>query len=171
MKKLIFTIAIGLVGMSTYAQETFPNLPLESKVIIDSTSKQELYNNFLVWVGRNFNSPEKVIQTQNIESGVIILRFILKSNPVETNQYHTYCKLEFQCKDNKYRLLLTETRYITPMVNLTYQDYQQVIIKNKLGKKRVAKYLTSINNEFKSYSESLEFHLKTKPTLSKNDDW
>ncbi len=171
MKKLLFTIAIGLVGMTAHAQtDTFPDLPIEHKVTIDSMSKEELYNSFLVWVGRNFNSANNVIQTQNLETGTIIVKFIMSSVPAtKIAGCNTHCTMEFNCKDGKYRIVYSNIHYKTDYVDLPYEKYQEYA-KGGMGKGQSVRYLTRINEEITLLNNSIDLSLKTK-SVAKNNDW
>jgi hypothetical protein len=176
MKKLLFTIAIGLVGMTAHAQTTnFPTLPIEYKVVADSMSKEELYNAFLIWVGRNFKSATNVIKTQNLEAGVVIVKFKMSSKYNPNNPYSsgnsTDCSLEFNCKDGKYRLIFDNISFESPMTSLPYSKFTGIVERGGMGSKMALKYLTDINNEITSISNSIELDLKSKPIVSKNNDW
>jgi hypothetical protein len=176
IKKTILLITTTLSISFVYSQEVqnIKPLPIEQKILLDSISKNDLYNNFIVWVGRNFNSSS-VIQTQNQETGTIIVKFILNCNtPTPNNPYsadfHTYCHLEINCKDGKYRLIFSNIVYVTSLTTVSYESYLAVVNENRLGKKQAYNYLTGINNEISNLVKRIESDMISFK-IDKKSDW
>lgn len=176
MRKITLLLIISMISISNgYTQNNnteIKTLPIEQKILLDSITKNDLYNNFIVWVGRNFNSSN-VIQTQNKETGTIIIKFILNCNTptpnLNTTGYHTYCSLEINCKDGKYRLIFSNIVYVTSLTTVSYESYLDVVNEDRLGKKQAYNYLTGVNNEISNITKRIESDMKS----FKNDksDW
>ena len=177
MRKITLILIISMIGISNgYTQNNnteIKTLPIEQKILLDSIKKNDLYNNFIVWVGRNFNSSN-VIQTQNQETGTIIIKFILNCNtPTPNNPYsagfHTYCSLEINCKDGKYRLIFNNIVYVTSLTTVSYESYLDVVNENRLGKKQAYNYLIGVNNEISNLTKRIEFDMKSFKNEKKSD--
>jgi hypothetical protein len=70
MKKLLFTIAIGLVGMTAHAQEA---ISFGKVAQLDSTqTKGLLYTSIHTWFSTTYNSSNSVIQMADKDAGIII---------------------------------------------------------------------------------------------------
>jgi hypothetical protein len=174
-RKILFLIIATFSLSFVYSQEVqnIKPLPIEQKILLDSVEKNNLYNNFIVWVGRNFNSSS-VIQTQNQETGTIIVKFILNCNtPTPNNPYsadfHTYCNLEINCKDGKYRLIFSNIVYVTSLNSVSYEYFLDVVNQNKFGKKQAYNYLTGVNNEISNLIKRIEFDMKSFKNEEKSD--
>lgn len=170
MKKLFLFILLGLFGVTSQAQNT---LPIEYKVSVDSTDKTTLFNGYNQWVAKNFNNSNNVVRLNDQVSGIVVIKFILNT---KLGTYSTtHCTMEFNVKDNKYRLLFSDIYVESPKTsnsmafNYTYQDLIDISLGNKFGSKKVAsRFLNDVNTEIANISASIEDHLKYKQVVT---DW
>ncbi len=168
MHKVALIIAIGLLSITTQAQTT----PIEHKVSVDSVKKETLYQNYLTWVAKSFNSSNNVIQLKNEVDGIIILKCVLNA---KVGTYSTtHCTIELNVKDNKYRLVFYDIYVESPKTSnsmgfyYTYQDMLDISSGKKAGINKVAnRYIADVNTEINNIIQSVEANI----TKVKQTDW
>ncbi len=105
MKKLLYTIAIVLFcSLLANAQNEKLLLPLDSithlitftdVVLIDSSSKDEIYLKAREWVAKTYNSSKSVIEIEDKENGKIIGNGICSAG-YNTLSGGNYCDIKYQ---------------------------------------------------------------------------
>lgn len=106
MKKILFVLML-LISINACAQSNFENfikitdddIILTSVDSIEDCSADELYKRALIWISNTYKEPKSVIQTQDAEANIIVIKGIIPGVAF-SNYGH---KLKFQFKDNRYK--------------------------------------------------------------------
>ncbi len=117
MKSILFII-LTLIGYTSYGQKDF-----KWDIIIDSLdgTQKELYSKTKVFIAENWVSANVVIQDDDKESGIIIVKGVIQKDIFFTLNEHTYVfthTVKFLIKDNKCRIIINN-------VNCTYARCQK----------------------------------------------
>ncbi|MFZ1788864.1 MAG: DUF4468 domain-containing protein [Saprospiraceae bacterium] len=107
MKRIIYFILLIVSVRSVYAQDSF-NFDK-----IDSTSylKNEIYSATKLFIAKTWKSANNVIQNDDKESGLIVVKGISKQTIAAyfTEYQYSYAyTFTFRMKDNKFRITLDE---------------------------------------------------------------
>jgi len=114
MKKLVLILVVTVFSLLAHAQmDTICGLiPIKDKkvcyegVVVGNYSASTIYSNAKVWVASNFGSAGAVIQTDVVNTS-LVLKGILKED-----EYTTYnFTLTLQFKDGRYKYTLTDLYY------------------------------------------------------------
>lgn len=104
MKKTLLIIGIFLLVNSLQAQEL---LTFTDVVKVDSTSQATLYNRAKVWINDAYRKSNVVIQLDDKDNGLIIIKAITLYEPEKTNYKSAEGKVSYTfklyIKDNKYK--------------------------------------------------------------------
>ena len=191
MKKILFTLTLGLLTIISFAQSpsftlseekpTFPNQFVAIEV--DGLTIPDGYNRALEWINITFNTPSEVIKSQ-LENKYIRIEGIVKNfypyDVLNTMFASVRYTIEFKFKENKVKFEVIKTEYyIAPSqygsggwVNLEFLN-TKMYKKNGKPKKAYAKKARKVMTYFNELVLSMDTYLK-KPieeTESGNDDW
>ncbi len=188
MKKLLFTIAIGLVGMTAHAQETLGGvLPMVNGKImytgvvsVDSASKKDdLFQRTKLWFVENYTSANDVIQMEDKENGIIVGKGYFEEMwqvtfyaSMKVKVYHT---IKMYVKDGRYRYEITDFNvkyYVAPgpyNTGNTWVD-QPLEVWNKTRVENMAKFYPKVDAEVQKTILSINNKLKL-PTIAQNNNW
>ena len=186
MKKLILSIAIGLVGMSAYAQETLGGvLPMVNSKVnytgivkVDSVTKKiELYQRSKLWFVEVFKSANDVIQLDDKENGVIVGKGFFKTTWV-LNEYITITAniqmtITINTKDGRYRYELSDFKVIdTWKEGSNNYDFplEEWTVETPYNDALAPIFYKKIDDNIKLILLSLDNKLKT-PTIAQNNNW
>ena len=192
MKKILFTLTLGLLTIISFSQtptftlsEEKPDFPPQYIVLkIDSLSINEGYSRTLEWINMNYNTPSKVIKSQ-IENKYIRIQGI-------SDKALTYVRLgmtlysdirytiEFKFKENRVRYDVLEcevwvnaTDYSSAGWHSYPIEYSKLYKRNGKKRKGYSKEVESIMGCFNDIAKGLDSYLK-KPIaeiISEDDDW
>jgi hypothetical protein len=143
MKKtnFIFGIILSLVtSLNCYAQEYEMNVKTIIGIFeVEGKSKTEIFASINKWIALNYNSAQNVVQLNDKESGIIIVKgineVVYKNAMKEIYPRNKYMQeyssvkfshtVEINVKENKFRIIYTLTDIVTPEpvagYNLEYQ--------------------------------------------------
>lgn len=130
MKKIIFFLFlvlpfVGFAQTTTVLNDNNPfELPIDSitgkitfvKIIeVKGKSKSEIYSNVKNWITENYKSPKDVINIDDKESGIILLKsFFLNTQTIAISngtiniKANYYFSLKINIKDSKYKITITD---------------------------------------------------------------
>ena len=190
MKKILFTLTLGLLTIISFAQaptftlsEEKPTFPNQFVAIeVDGLTIPDGYNRALEWINITYNTPSEVIKSQ-VENKYIRIQGIVKSLhsigslvPLTNVRY----LIEFKFKDNKVKFDVIELEwYAAPSQygpggwsNFTLNN-TKLYKKNGKPKKGYAKNVQRVMSYFNELVLSMDTYIK-KPigeTESGDDDW
>lgn len=172
--KIIITLLFVSLNLSTYSQEK-----LEKTKIIelsDSTATIEsIYANCLDWVASKFISPINVIQTQDKELGILILRGEFYFKPKKFNDSFEAGPVTYtmKIKIKKGKCKVTITNFIHRAETYENRSMRTVTTSDKHPKFKT-KRLTKLWLELKEFclnKAEKNFLSLTNSLNEKNDDW
>lgn len=113
MQKLFLTLISLCLFTSIKAKDStssnylmkYGELVISEVVPVDHKSKDALFQDAIIWINNNFNSPKTVIQTKDSDLGLITLKSIaIQSEDYEgrPSQWFTF-SLSIQVKDGRYK--------------------------------------------------------------------
>ena len=174
MKKTIFLFAFIFATIATFAQ----SYKIE-KVDSVAKSKDEIYSETKAFIARSWNSAQDVIQNDDKEAGIIILKGIIveevyatKMSPDPTKYVYSYT-FKFLMKDNQYKIVVEDVscdrasclNYRWPSIEISdspiYPGYVKCSLKEEKYMALIESVKTRLNLIVKSYEESLN----TKPII------
>lgn len=121
MKKILFTIMLGLMSMITNAQDTLQideNGGFSQVVETNLTAKQEYAYARDYWVAR-INNYQKAVQVEDAENGKLVIginrRFLTTSDklmkkPIDYDGIEKF-NITIDCKDKRFRIRVDAVRY------------------------------------------------------------
>lgn len=184
MKKIFFTFF--LFTSVIFAQT--PKLPIDSitkeityseVVKLDSTfTKDKLFSNAKLWISKTFNSSKSIIDTEDKQEGVIIIKPMFQAYHralgMDHNSGHIEYTLKIFIKDGKYKYEITDFYHNGRYNNFqTYGNCTKMInTKDKVMgisyQKKYDYYLKQIDE----HSNALINDIKKSMSQSiKNNDW
>lgn len=173
MKKIECALILCLVSITCFSQEiniTSNDYPKYQGVIsLEGKSSYDIYKNIKLWIADNFKSANDVIQMDDNESGIIVVKGIIPislKTMVGAYTYSMYTSFKFEIKDGKFRYTAEVASIVDPKAP-TSGDLVTSINNKPDGKYQVAaknNITTTINNCI----ESLVASLKKADTI---EDW
>lgn len=117
MKKYFLLFGILLVTLTINAQTDF-----KEEVVETTLTKDVMWNNLKKWVSSNFNSSKNVVDLEDKENGVLIIksRFSIPSF-ARVLDLRAESVLQIDVRDNKYRIRLSD-EYINIGPDLSNRD-------------------------------------------------
>jgi hypothetical protein len=111
---ILSLLAISLQGS---AQDISRPEVIQEIVVVENGDAKELYGRAKLWIARSFNSAKDVIQLDNPDDGIIILKGVIPYdapafNPGTnfTGSFHFMLTLEF--KDGRYKYMFENLRHM-----------------------------------------------------------
>lgn len=164
MKKIPFVLCLLLSAISVFAQEkenikygkgaiTFINGEiLFSEVVgVEGKTANELYSLAKLAIAKVFVSAKDVIQLDDKEKGIIVVKGLYYAPNSATKPYYTFMiKLLF--KDGKYKIDLTDFIYHTDIEELSANSFTDERCFDKKGKeKQIGKFARRFLIDTKDY--------------------
>lgn len=113
MRKVLLITIFTSLFFNAFAQK--------SEVIIDSTeSKSAIYSKTLIWITKNWENADKVIQLKDESSGTIIVKGNLKTT--NSNKDITKTEITFNIKEGKAKITFENTILWNPGFTKTYEN-------------------------------------------------
>jgi hypothetical protein len=159
MKNLVTVIIMVISSLLSFGQNT-----IDKDVIFESTKNKDLlYTNAKMFIAENFKSANDVIQLDDKENGVILVKGVVSENIVVAVQSLTYYfsfTMKIMIKDNKYRIIIENIEntispyYSTLLINNFRGSMKDGIHKSKY-EELMLKLSTSIDNIVKTFESSM----------------
>jgi hypothetical protein len=160
MKNLVTVIIMVISSLLSFGQNT-----IDKDVIFESTKNKDLlYTNAKMFIAENFKSANDVIQLDDKENGVILVKGVVSENIVVSVQSLTYYfsfTMKIMIKDNKYRMVIDNIEnttapynYNTVLINNFRGTMTEGIFKSKY-EELMLKLSTSIDNIVKAFESSM----------------
>jgi len=160
MKKILFLILVfinvNLMGQErNYAKRENGDLILSNVEVVEGASAKDLYKRAISWVSDTYKNPKSVIQTQDADAGILLIKGLDKNNYEH--------KLKFEFKDGKYRWNIYDI-YATfsALLNIAPKRIERT---PRFSKKVEEDNLNTLMSDFSSYIESFQKKMMQK------DDW
>ena len=117
MKKCLLLFSVLLVTLAVNAQADF-----KEEVVETTLTKEVMWNNLKKWVSSSFNSSKNVVDLEDKENGVLIIksRFSIPSF-AKILDLRAEPVLQIDVRDNKYRIRLSD-EYINIGPDLSSRD-------------------------------------------------
>ena len=173
MKGKMAALMLCLASICSFGQEVkiisdvFPQY--QGVVIINGKSSSELYNSLKLWVAENYNSANDVIQLDDKENGILIIKgYIPVAIKIMTGMYtfDVRTNFKFETKDGKFRYTADVTNILDPNAP-TAGDMMNSIQKKPDGKYQMGAK-DSITNAINEIIQSLAKKLTNETTT---EDW
>jgi hypothetical protein len=144
-----------------------------------SKSKGEIYSATKAFIARSWNSSQDVIQNDDREGGIIILKGIIieevyanKISPDPTKYVYSYT-FRFLMKDNKYKVVVEDIScdratcltYRWPSIEITDSPTYPGYMKCSLKEEKYMALIESVKNRLNGIVLSYEESLNTKPII------
>lgn len=162
MKRLLFVFFIVISGYSYSQNFICDKIPVkdgrvcyEGVVMVDSVPSSALYNNAKLWIGKTFVSSKAVIQSEIINS-LIVLKGMIKD--------YTFT-LTLQFKDGRYRYELSDIGIDLYIASVNYKK-KGPIEDTPLMKNCNKAPVEMFDSLIKNFIADLESGIKTN-----NNDW
>ena len=191
MKKILFTLTLGLLTIISFAQaptftlsEEKPTFPNQFVAIeVDGLTIPDGYNRTLEWINITYNTPSEVIKSQ-LENKYIRIEGIVQNfypyDVLNTMFASLRYTIEFKFKENRVKFDVIDTEYFIPSgqynaatwVNLEFLN-SKMYKKNGKHKKAYAKKARKVMTYFNELVLSMDTYIK-KPigeNESGDDDW
>jgi hypothetical protein len=153
MKMVVFYALAILTTSTLQGQPTGKPIRYVDIQPVDSTLKKEtLYSNALEWVGMHFNNANRVIQVQDKEIGLLIVKgnfdYLAPGGVLDGAETRTISfMLKFSLKDFKYKLEIFD--FTDPYLGqVTDGDYETT---SSLSKKLLLKQWKTAQDETQSH--------------------
>jgi hypothetical protein len=174
MKKIILLQTLLFSSFCAFAQ----GYKIE-KVDSVAKSKSEIYSSTKSFIAQTWNSAQDVIQNDDKENGIIIVKGILredvyatKLSPDPTKYTYSYT-IKFMMKDNKYKIV-AEDIFCTsaycetvkwPKIEISDLPVYPGLWKCSLKEEKYMALIESVKYHLKQVVESYDNSLKTKPVI------
>jgi hypothetical protein len=133
MKRILTIIALIAFSLGVQAQVTDLSTLLTYKdgrahfsevVQVSNATSDNLYKNALTWINGTFNNPQNVIQTNNRELGLLVI----KAAVGEPSMAMTHFTFEIQIKDGRYKydisnIVIKYGKYLAGTPDKSYEEY------------------------------------------------
>lgn len=177
--KTLLLLTFILIGLVSLGQSNF-----KWDVITDSleNNKSELYSKTKLFVGETWRSAQDVIQNDDKESGIILIKGVSVQNLYYQMNNHRWVfnyTIKFMIKDNKCRILIEDVycsdarvaQYKWPHmpVSDTYPA-SKGFKTTGVNKDRYLIIMKSLKLELQSIADSYVHEVK-KPLVINNSDW
>ena len=178
MKKTIILLVFVLIGIKSFGQTNF-----KWDVIIDSldSNKSQLYSKSKLFIGETWNSAQNVIQADDKEAGIILVKGITIQNlyfQLNDHKWTFSYTIKFLMKDNRCRVIIEDVycsaartgQYEWPHLPVadSYPDSKGLKLTG-INKKRYLTLMTSLKQELQSIVDSYINYVK-EPLID-NSDW
>ena len=108
MKKALFSLCMLFLVATIQAQEP---LSFEKVIQADSIKKDAIYNGLKEWVGMNFRSAKNVIEIDDKEAGMLLLRpvsdYKMKGLPYLGFEGYLKYTIKLNIKDGRFKVVIT----------------------------------------------------------------
>ncbi len=110
MKKVLSALMLCFVSIVMFSQEIkvisneFPTY--QGVISIDNQSANDLYTHIKLWIAENFKSANDVIQLDDKENGVLVVKGIIPATMKTVVGMYTYSmhtNFKFETKENRFR--------------------------------------------------------------------
>ena len=132
-------------------------------IIVDSTSKDNLYINALEWVNKTYKSGKSVIQTTDKEGGMIIGKantqnLVYNNMGIKNDGGYFSYNISIYCKNNRYKYVFDNITYnkgemvLSPGADLAETfpyNWTGLIGKNKQTRREWKSFQRQADTEFK----------------------
>ena len=178
INRLFVLISILMYSSTSYCQTDF-----KWDVVIDSLdySKSELYSKTKLFIGETWNSAQNVIQSDDKESGVVLVKGISVQNLYYQMNDHrwTYAySIKFMMKDNKCRIVIDKVHCDAARCG-TYEWAHMPVADSYpttkglkttgVNEKRYLELMTMLKSELQMIVNSYSDYVQK--TTEKNSDW
>lgn len=111
MKKIL-VVCMLFLAVSIQAQDP---LSFEKVIQVDSIKKDAIYNGLKEWVGMNFKSAKNVIEIDDKEAGILIIKSVtdysIKNLQLSCYEGYHHFTIKFQVKDGRFKASVTNFRH------------------------------------------------------------
>ena len=111
MKKIL-VVCMLFLAVSIQAQDP---LSFEKIIQVDSIKKDAIYNGMKEWVGMNFKSAKNVIEIDDKEAGILIIKSVtdysIKNLQLSCYEGYHHFTIKFQVKDGRFKASVTNFRH------------------------------------------------------------
>lgn len=177
--KILFTFILFFIGLVTFGQTNF-----KWDIITDSLedNKSQLYSKTKLFVGETWKSAQDVIQNDDKESGLILVKGISIQNLYYQMNDHKWTfnyTIKFLLKDNKCRIII-EGIYCSAARVAQYEWPHMPVADSYpiskglkltgLNEKRYLTVMSTLKQEMQSLVDSYIATVK-KPLINSDSDW
>ena len=171
MKKIILLQTLLFSSFCAFAQ----SYKIE-KVDSVAKNKSEIYSSTKLFIAQTWNSAQDVIQNDDKENGIILVKGIHRENVYPANPFqdptiYTYSyTIKFMMKDNKYKMV-AEDIFCTsaycgtvkwPKIEISDSPVYPGLWKSSLKEEKYMALIESVKHHLKQVLESYDTNLKTK---------
>ena len=171
LKVMMMTLMMCLMTMVSFGQTPEMNL---DKVFESVESKDILYSKSKIFISEMFKSAKDVIQLDDKENGIILVKGVIKesfSYSLQSLDYYFSFTMKIYVKDNKYRIVISDVYNSSAPYK-----YNKILINNYRGafrdnlpKKKYWELMESLSKNINNFSISFENYMKKEFII--NDDW
>lgn len=180
-------ILILFTAILLFGQDKFEITPTASNNFVVTELKgknaEEIYKKTIEWVNINYKNPKEVIKAENLNTYLRIegvSKYLINFNMgvLGQNNYDGRYTLEFDFKDDKYRMTIANIEYYVPYdkyaIKTGWQSfgYDKSVFFNKKNEpvKIFKQTLISLPLHFNSMNNSLKDYILNS-NVQKNNDW
>ncbi len=156
---LLLTCSVSMFAQtekSGYVKRDNGSLSLSNVDTVRNVSAKEFYKRALKWVSATYKNPKEVIQTQDENAGLLVIKGIAGAN--DLNYMH---KLTFEFKENRYRWVISEIIFEPDAIVREYIKEKPI---EDMPRYKGDKYVI-LNDDFSEYIKSFQTALKA------SDNW
>jgi hypothetical protein len=171
LKVMMITLTMCLLTMVSFGQTTEMNV---DKIFESGETKDVLYSKSKMFISEMFKSANDVIQLDDKENGVILVKGVIKESfnySMQTLDYYFSFTMKIYVKDNKYRVVISDVYNSSAPYK-----YNKLLINNYRGafndnlpKSKYWELMESLSSSLNNFSLSFENYMK-RVTLT-NDGW
>lgn len=124
-------------------------------VSADGISFNDLFTNAITWVSKLFSNPKSVIQLQDKDAGLLVIKGISSHNSTSTTTF----KLTIQVKDGRYKYDLTDI-----ITAYDFSDIGETVAPTRMSdwlKNNPTGWKSKFNDEFGAILSSLKKEMST----------
>lgn len=128
-------------------------------VSTDGISSNDLFANAITWVSKLFSNPKSVIQLQDKDAGLLVIKGISSQDSISTTSF----KLTIQVKDGRYKYDLSDI-----ITAYDFSDIGEAVAPTRMSdwlKNNPTGWKSKFNNEFGTILRSL------KKEMSATSNW
>lgn len=108
MKKCLLLFSVLLVTLAVNAQTDF-----KEEVVETTLTKEVMWNNLKKWVSSSFNSSKHVVDLEDKENGVLVVKYTTNIPCfVQVIELTGESTMQIDVRDNKYRIRLSEQNVV-----------------------------------------------------------
>ncbi len=174
----IFLSVLFCAQLSTAQEVVFPtneagNVVYEGVIVVDSVSKESLYNKAIDWFVMTYNSSNDVLQLKDEDRAKLIGKGTLIVYYWMENEWLVKHTITIQTKDGRLKYQINQITFHAPnMKGACSGTFSMDGVGNKcLPKKHFYKLKVEAHNKILALIQSLTIHLKTSQDEGSDDDW